>query len=173
MEVTLQTPAADTLYLKLRTEDPGMKYLKYEKYTFFGDQRTTISDEGELFIVPRIRFEESNDSLFSVSQVLLARGKSQVEAKQNLAGIRYQLTTMGSTLMIGPYARLPKGDCWRGQMVNLVIRVPKNKFVKIENTFHDLKPNWRYMLNSEAESTLRMTEFGMEEVVPANDSITK
>jgi phage shock protein PspC (stress-responsive transcriptional regulator) len=173
MEVTLQNPAADTLYLKLRTEDPGMKYLKYEKYTFIGDLRTTISDEAELFIVPRIRFEESEDSLFSVLQVLLARGKSQAEAKQNLAGIRYQLATMGSTLMIGPYARLPKGDCWRGQMVNLIVRVPKNKFVKIENTFHDLKPNWRYMLNSEQESTLRMADYGMEEVVPVNDSITK
>ena len=173
MEVTLQNPAADTLYLKLRTEDPGMKYLKSEKYNFLNDLRTTISDDGELYIVPRIRFEESRDSLFSVSQVLLARGKSQAEAKQHLAGIRYQLSTMGSTLMIGPYARLQKGDCWRGQIVSLIIRVPKDKFVKIENTFRDLKPNWRYMINSEEEPSLRMTEYGMEEALPVNDSIAK
>jgi len=171
MEVTLQNPANDTLYLKLRTEDPGMKYLKNEKYTFINDMQASISDEGELYMVPKIRFEESKDSLFSVSQVLLARGKSQAEAQQHLAEIRYQLTTMGSSLMIGPYARLPKGECWRGQAVNLIIRVPKCKFVMIENTFHDLKPNWRYMLNSGEESTLRMTEYGMEEVIPANDSI--
>lgn len=173
MEITLEKPAADTLYLKLRTEDPGMKYLKYEKYTFVNDLRATISDEGELYIVPRIRFEESNDSLFSVSQVLLARGNSMAEAQQHITGIRYQLATMGSTLMIGPYARLPKGECWRGQTVNLIIRVPKGKFVRIENTFHELKPNWRYMMNSGEEPILKMSEYGIEEVVPVNDSIAR
>lgn len=173
MEVTLQNPSADTLYLKLRTEDPGMKYLKYEKYTFINDMRTTISDEGELYLVPRIRFEESRDSLFSISQILLARGKSQAEAQQHVAEIRYQLTTMGSSLMIGPFARLPKGDCWRGQTVNLIIRVPKGKFVTIENSFQDLKPNWRYLLNSGEESILRMTDYGLEEVIPVNDTITQ
>ena len=173
MEVTLEKPAADTLYLNLRTEDPGMKYLNYEKYTFVNDMRTAISDEGELYIVPRIWFEKSSDSLFSVSQVLLARGKSRVEAQLHLAGIRYQLTTMGSSLMIGPYARLPKSDCWRGQTVNLIIRVPMGKFVRIEDRFHELKPNWRYMMNSVNEPTLRMTEYGMEEVLPVNDTVTK
>ena len=164
MEVTLEKPGADTLFLKLRAEDPGMKYLEYEKYTFVNDLRTIISDEGELYIVPKIRFEESSDSLFSVTQTLLARGKSQLEAQQRIAQIRYQLATMGSTLMIGPYARLPKGECWRGQTVNLVINVPKGKFVQIDGRFHDLKPDWYYLRNSTVESTLVMTENGMEEI---------
>jgi phage shock protein PspC (stress-responsive transcriptional regulator) len=173
MDVTLQNPAADTLYLKLRAEDTGMKYLKNEKYTFVNDLRTIISDEGELLIVPNIRFEESRDSLFTVSQVLLARGKSQAEAQQHLAGIRYQIVTMGSSLMIGPYARLPKGDCWRGQTVNLIIRVPKGKFVSMESGLGELKPNWKYLMIPVKDLTMQMTEYGMEEVLPANDTITK
>jgi hypothetical protein len=163
MEVTLEKPAADTLYLNLRSEDPGMKYLNYDKYTFVDNLRAVVSDEGELFFVPRIRFEESRDSLFSVTQILLSRGKTRMEALQRIAGIRYQLTTMGSTLSIGPYARLPKGECWRGQTVNLVINVPKGKFVQIDRKFHDLKPDWYYLVNSNEESTLVMTENGMEE----------
>ena len=86
MEVTLEKPAADTLYLKLRAEDTGMKYLYNEKYTFVNDLRTIISDEGELYIVPNIRFEESKDSLFTVSQVLLAReitGRSSTALGRN------------------------------------------------------------------------------------------
>jgi phage shock protein PspC (stress-responsive transcriptional regulator) len=173
MEVTLQNPAADTLYLKLRTEDPGMKYLKNEKYTFVNDLRTIISDEGELYIVPNIRFEESRDSLFTVSQVLLARGKSQAEAQQHLAGIRYQLVTMGSTLMIGPYARLPKDDCWRGQTVKLIIRVPKGKFVTMESGLGELKPSWKYLMIPVKDLTMQMTEYGMEKVSAANDTIPK
>jgi hypothetical protein len=171
MEVTLQTPAADTLFLKLRTEDPGMKYLKNEKYTFVNDLRTIISDEGELYIVPNIRFEESKDSLFTVSQVLLARGNSQVEAQQHLAGIRYQLVTMGSSIMIGPYARLPKGDCWRGQTVNLIIRVPRGKFVSMESGLGELKPNWKYLMIPLRDLTMQMTENGMEKVSGVNDTI--
>ena len=173
MEVTLQNPAADTLYLKLRAEDPGMKYLYNEKYTFVNDLRTIISDEGELYIVPNIRFEESKDSLFTVSQVLLARGKSQAEAQQHLAGIRYQLVTMGSTIMIGPYARLPKGDCWRGQTVKLIIRVPKGKFVRMESGLGELKPSWKYLMIPVKDLTMQMTEYGMEKVLAANDTIPK
>jgi phage shock protein PspC (stress-responsive transcriptional regulator) len=162
IEIALEKPASDTLNIALMADDPGLKYLRNEKYALMGDQTAVITGERELFLVPRIRFEQTTDSIFSVSQVTLARGKTRLEAREHLAGIRFQSATRGSTLTIGPYARLPKGECWRGETVNLVIRVPQGKFIRFDQRFHDLKPAWYDMMNSSFESTFKMSENGIE-----------
>ena len=170
IEIALERPAADTLNLTLMADDPGLKFIRYEKYLLMGDQKAIITDEREMFLIPHIRFEETSDSVFSVSQVTLARGKTQSEARQHLSGIRFQSAAMGSTLKISPFARLPQGECWRGQTVNLLIHVPKGKFIRFDQRFHDLKPGWYWLMNSSVESTFQMTENGIEEN-PGQDSL--
>jgi len=163
MDVILEKANADTLYLDLRTEDPSMKYITYEKYEFVDNNKVVISDENELLIVPKIYFQKSKDSLFTVVQTLRARGKSLTESHQRLAEMRYPLVTRGSTLLIGPFARLPKAECWRGQSVEIEINVPEGQFVRIDKNFHQLKPDW-YYLGTPGESTiLVMTGNGLEE----------
>jgi len=115
--------------------------------------------------------EESSDSLFSVSQVSLARGKNHLEALQHLAGIRFQSATSGSVLRISPFARLPKEECWRGEGVNILIRIPQGKYIRFDKRFRDLKPNWYYMTNSEGDALFKMTGSGIEEFDPASDSL--
>ena len=162
IEIALEEPATDTLHVILMADDPGMKYLRYEKFDILGDWKTVITEDKELYLVPGIRIEESDDSLFSISQVTMARGKSRLEALQHLAGIRFQSATSGSTLRISPFARLPKEECWRGQAVNLVIRVPKGKFIRFDKQIRDLNPYWYWLANSAEETTFQMTENGFE-----------
>ena len=171
MEISFEKQNADTLCLTLRAEDPEMKFLEDEKYAFFNDMKVVIADDKELLLVPRIRIEESDDSLFSVSQVLQARGQTTAEARQNLALLRYQVSSRGSTLMIGPYARLPKGDCWRGQDADLIIKVPKGKFVRVDKDLEKLKPNWIWFMIPDKGKVLRMTDSGLEEAENINDTI--
>jgi phage shock protein PspC (stress-responsive transcriptional regulator) len=169
-DIALEKPSCDTLNVILMADDPGIKYLQSEKYSLLGDLKTVITEDRELFIVPKIRIEESDDSLFSISQITRANGKSRVEAQQHLAGIRFQSATSGSTLKISPFARLSKGECWRGQIVDLVIRVPQGKFIHFDSQIQHLNPFWYYMLNWSEENTFQMTESGIE-VNPGRDYI--
>jgi phage shock protein PspC (stress-responsive transcriptional regulator) len=170
IEIPLEKPATDTLFVSLFPDDPGMKFLRYEQFYMVGDWKTIITDEHELYVLPKIRIEQADDSLFSISQVTIARGKSRIEAHQHLSGIRFQSGTTGSTLRISPFLRLPREECWRGQVVDLIIRVPKGKFVHFDPDVMALKPYWYYLMNTSKESTFQMTENGLE-INPDQDYI--
>jgi phage shock protein PspC (stress-responsive transcriptional regulator) len=170
IEIALEKPAADTLFVKLFPDDPGLKYLHHEQYVLVGDLKTVITENKELFVVPKIRIEQAPDSLFSISQVAIARGKSRMEAHQHLTGMRYQSATAGSTLRISPFVRLPREECWRGQVIDVIIRVPTGKYIHFDQEFRDLKPFWYFMLNDSDATTFQMTENGIE-VNPGTDYI--
>jgi phage shock protein PspC (stress-responsive transcriptional regulator) len=170
IEIPLERPASDTLFVSLFPGDPGLKYLHDEQYYLLGDWKTVITENKELYVLPKIRIEEAQDSLFSISQVTIARGKTRLEAHQHLTGIRFQSATSGSTLKISPFLRLPREECWRGQAVDVIIRVPKGKFIHFDPEFQTLKAYWYYMLNSSKETTFQMTENGIE-VNPGEDYI--
>ncbi|MEI7726557.1 MAG: PspC domain-containing protein [Bacteroidota bacterium] len=162
IEIALEKPMADTLNVMLMADDPGLKYLRNEKFILMGDLTTIITEERELYVIPNIRIEESDDSLFSISQVSLARGKSRFEAHQHLTGIRFQSATSGSTLRISPFLRLPKEECWRGQIIDLIIRVPRGKYIHFDPQIQDLNPFGCYMINGSKANTFQMTERGIE-----------
>ncbi len=170
IEIALEKPACDTLFVSMFPDDPGLKYLRNEQYILLGEWKTVITEDKELLVVPKIRLEEAADSLFSISQVSMARGKSRIQAYQNLSGARFQSATSGDTLKISPFMRLPREECWRGQTVNLVIRIPKGKFIHFDPEFQLLKPYWYFMMNSSAESTFQMTNDGIE-LIPEQDYI--
>jgi len=162
IEIALENPASDTLFVSLFADDHGMKYLLNEQYSLMGDWKTIITGEKELYIVPKIRLEEAEDSLFSISQVTMARGKSRIEAHQHLTAIRFQSATSGQTLKISPFVRLPKEECWRGQIVDLVIRIPSGKFIHFDRELQTLRPYWNYTMISDEAATFQMTGNGIE-----------
>lgn len=167
IEIAIENQSSDTLFVSLIREDPGMPYLRHEQFNLPGDSKTIITEEKELYVVPKIRVEPSEDSLFSISQVTMARGKSRLEARQHLTGIRFQSASSGATLKISPFARLPREECWRGQMADLVIRIPRGKFIHFDKEFQELRPFWLYHMTTGDESTFRMTENGIESI-PVN-----
>ncbi len=171
LNIPIGQPAADTLHVSLMADDPGMAHLYDEKFILPDDNKTIITDNQELFIVPRIRLEESDDSLFSVTQVAVTRGRSRLEALRNLAEMRFSSAAMGSSLKISPFARLPRGVCWHGQAVNLTIRVPKGKHVSLDKGFEELKPNWIYWMKKAKDGSLIYTNEISEKLTQPIDSI--
>jgi hypothetical protein len=170
LEIALEHPDYDTLFVSLFPDDPGMKYLHNDQYELPGNRKVIVTDSKELHVVPKIRIEESDDSLFSITQITMARGKSRPEAHQHLAGIRFQSATAGSTLKISPFVRLPREECWRGQSVDVVIKVPHGKFIHFDQDIRQLRPYWYFLLNSSESSTFQMTDDGIE-VNPGADYI--
>ncbi len=166
IKIALEKPADDTLHVMFMAGDPGLKYLHNEKFSLVDDQFAVITPDRELFLVPDIWFEETSDSVFSVTQVTMARGRTHAEARQHMAAIRFQSAANGSCLQVGPFARLPKEVCWRGERVTLHVHVPKGKFIRFDPGFRELRPYLYYMMNSPGDSLFQMTDSGIEAWTP-------
>lgn len=74
-----------------------------------------------------VKYRESNDSLFHVSQVFSAHGIDRTAAQKRSMHIKHQLTLEGSKLMVDPYYSFPLTDGLRNQEIEIVIEVPKGK----------------------------------------------
>ncbi len=74
-----------------------------------------------------VRYKESNDSLFHVSQVFSAHGIDRTAAQKRSMHIKHQLHVEGNKLMVDPYYSFPLGDGLRNQEIEVIIEVPKGK----------------------------------------------
>jgi phage shock protein PspC (stress-responsive transcriptional regulator) len=80
-----------------------------------------------------IRYKESRDSLFHVSQVFKAHGIDLAAAQKRSMHIKHQLRIEGNKLLINPYYSFPASDGLRNQEIKVVIEVPKGKKLFINN----------------------------------------
>lgn len=80
-----------------------------------------------------IRYKESKDSLFHVSQVFKAHGIDLAAAQKRSMHIKHQLRIEGNKLLVNPYYSFPASDGLRNQEIKIVIEVPKGKKLFILN----------------------------------------
>lgn len=74
-----------------------------------------------------VRYKESNDSLFHVSQVFSAHGIDRTAAQKRSMHVKHQLHMEGNKLMVDPYYSFPLSDGLRNQEIEVIIEVPKGK----------------------------------------------
>ncbi len=170
ISLPLENPRCDTLTITCFPGDPAMKYIGEEQFFLMDNWKTVIAPEGELYVVPDIRIEPSADSLFSITQVTIARGKTRLQARQHLSGIRFQSATSGNELRISPFLRIPGEKCWNGQVIDIIVRVPRGKFIRMNPDMKHFKPWWGWLLQEQDATVLQMKE---DELVACHDSISR
>ncbi len=74
-----------------------------------------------------VKYRESNDSLFHVSQVFSAHGIDRTSAQKRSMRIKHQLHVEGNKLMVDPYYSFPLTDGLRNQEIEIIIEVPQGK----------------------------------------------
>ncbi len=74
-----------------------------------------------------VKYRESGDSLFHVSQIFSAHGVDRTAAQKRSMHIKHQLHVEGNKLMIDPYYSFPLTDGLRNQEIEIIIEVPKGK----------------------------------------------
>ena len=89
---------------------------------FISVQNNQIMEHGV-----HVRYKESNDSLFHVSQVFSAHGIDRTAAQKRSMHIKHQLHVEGNKLMVDPYYSFPLGDGLRNQEIEIIIEVPNGK----------------------------------------------
>ncbi|MNU56840.1 DNA-binding transcriptional activator PspC [compost metagenome] len=80
-----------------------------------------------------IKYRESKDSSFHVSQVFSAHGIDRTSAQKRSMHIKHKLNLEGNKLLVDPYYSFPVSDGLRNQEIEIVIEVPKGKKFFVNN----------------------------------------
>ena len=125
MPIEADLSSVDTLVLEF-TENPYSS-----SWMQIGD---VLYVSGDKLISTNISLsvEKSESGNFEIFQKRSARGKTPEMAEALAKGIDFQYTVEGNTLKVPSYYALEKGQKWRVQEVELVIRVPEGKYIRFE-----------------------------------------
>ncbi len=94
----------------------------------FGD--LYVSDEYLVNFDVNMRIERSENGKFELVSNLMSQGSSSDEAQRFAKSIQYTPSLSGNVLTVGESFRIPKGTKWRGQSVDLTLKVPDGKVIR-------------------------------------------
>ncbi len=133
--------SCQTLVLKLGED----KYEDYAKSDFEIENMKAVVVDGEevLLGLPRLNIEKSGNDNFTILVKKASRGKSRENAKESIDDIVYRYELKDSTIYFDPYFILEEGVKWRGQEVDITLKVPEGKAVYLDNDMvkiiHDIE----------------------------------
>ncbi|KAF0237557.1 MAG: phage shock protein [Prolixibacteraceae bacterium] len=138
---TISCGLCQTLTLKLGED----KYADYAKMDFEIDNVKIAVVDGEEVMLghAKLDIEKSGNDEFVILVKKASRGKSRELAKENSENIIYRYDLQDSTVVFDPYFILGKDDKYRGQQVDITIKVPEGKAVYLSDDLvkiiHDIE----------------------------------
>jgi uncharacterized membrane protein len=144
---TISCDSCQTLTLKLGED----KYEDYAKMDFEIDNvKVAVVDGEEVMLgIARLDIEKSGNNEFAILVKKASRGKTREIAKENSGNIIYRYDMKDSTVVFDPYFILEKDDKYRGQQVDITIKVPEGKavfltddMVKIIHDIENVSNTW-------------------------------
>lgn len=96
----------------------------------FGD--LYVSDEFLINFDVGMRVERSDNGKFELVTNYRSQGGSPDEAQQLSKSIQYTPSVLGNVLTVPESFRIPKGTKWRGQSINLILKVPDGKVIRYD-----------------------------------------
>ncbi len=144
---TISCETCQTLDLELGKD----KYEDYAKKDFQIDNMKIAVVDGEEVLLGQVKLnvEKSGNDEFVVLVKKTSRGKTRENAKESSEGIIYHFEQKDSTLTFDPYFILGESVKWRGQDVNITVKVPEGKavhfsddMVKIINDIENVSNTW-------------------------------
>ncbi|MBX9783367.1 MAG: PspC domain-containing protein [Chitinophagaceae bacterium] len=105
-----------------------------------------VNDDSLKLSTIRPQIEQSNDSNYSVQIVRRSYGQSKQQAADKANKISYKVNYKDGVLDLGSYMAIAKTDKFRGQHVNVVIKIPVGKKIVFEKSVaRKLNPvNYRF-----------------------------
>lgn len=138
---TVSCDSCQTLYLNLGED----KYQSYSKMNFEIENFKLVMVDGEEVMLgqPTLDIEKSGSDEFAILIKKAARGRSRENAKTASEEIIYRYQLKDSTLTLDPYFILDDNVKWRGQEVNITIKLPEGKGVYLSDDLvkiiHDIE----------------------------------
>ncbi len=144
---TISCNSCQTLFLDL-AED---KYEDYAELDWEIENLKVVSVNGKEVMLgePRLDIEKSATENFSIQVKKVSRGRSREKAKEATNDIIYTYVVKDSTLTFDPNFVIREGGKWRGQEVDITIKVPEGKavylgddMVKIIHDIENVSNTW-------------------------------
>jgi len=132
----LNCTSCKTLFIKLG--DAPEKMVAEKNVHFEDFVLTTIDDEKVLAGNPSLQIEATESNDFSVIIKRSTRGRSKAEVQSNIDRIKYEITSKDSTLVLNPYFTIGNQSKWRGQQVQVIVKVPKDKMIHLDEKLDQL-----------------------------------
>jgi phage shock protein PspC (stress-responsive transcriptional regulator) len=144
---TISCDSCQTLYLNLGED----KYKDYAKEDIEIDNMKVAVVDGEEVLLGHVKLdvERSGNNEFAVLVKKSSRGKTREMAKETSESIIYRFERKDSTLWFDPYFILGENVKWRGQDVEITVKVPDGKavylnenMVEIINDIENVSNTW-------------------------------
>jgi len=144
---TISCDSCQTLYLNLGED----KYKDYAKEDMEMDNMKVAVVDGEDILLGHVKLdvERSGNNDFTILIKKSSRGKTREAAKETSESIIYRFERKDSTLYFDPYFILEKDEKWRGQNVEITVKVPEGKavflnenLVEIINDIENVSNTW-------------------------------
>jgi phage shock protein PspC (stress-responsive transcriptional regulator) len=90
-----------------------------------------ISEDFLLSYDVRVRIVKSPSDKFELTKNVYSRGRNQDEARRLMSSIDYKMENVGNELKFAHEFQLLKGTKWRDQSINITLKVPVGKKIKI------------------------------------------
>ena len=128
---TISCDSCQTLTLKIGED----KYEDYAKMDFEIDNVKIAMVDGEEVMLGNISLdvERSGSDDFTILVKKSSRGKTRELAKENIENIIYRFDLKDSTVVFDPWFILQKDEKYRGQEVDIIVKVPEGKAVFLNN----------------------------------------
>jgi phage shock protein PspC (stress-responsive transcriptional regulator) len=132
--------SCQTLYLELGED----KYEDYAEMDWEIENMKVVSVNGDEVLLgqPKLDIEKSGNENFTVQVKKTSRGKNREGAKAATEDILYNFEVNDSTLRFDPYFIIKQDGKWRGQEIEITVKVPEGKSVfladDMEEIIHDI-----------------------------------
>jgi phage shock protein PspC (stress-responsive transcriptional regulator) len=133
--MNLANPDAETLTVKILDNPNG------DLATHLGNIQ--VSEDYLVIDNTQIRVEKSETDKLELVKTVFSRGRNLEEARRFTNNLDFKIESIGDKLNIANSFQIPKGTKWRGQVINLLLKVPVGKKIRFDKTEDNGNINFR------------------------------
>ncbi|MCF8335288.1 MAG: PspC domain-containing protein [Bacteroidales bacterium] len=161
-EQILGIPGTGNLILNIDNSESPEYYINNYPFGHTESSIQGIDRDGNIYLVPSIDIQKSNDQHYRISVKRLSRGKSFENASEYAEKINYSWEMKDSTIALASHFKVPQNDQFRLQHVQVLIKVPEGKKITIHEDTEDylvyIKNNQHLSSSEMGDKTWRMAE---------------
>ncbi len=163
--LAIEQPVGDTLMLDIMDDVHFSNHFRNHHEYFI--ELTKIERKETHFGFPFLDIrEQPSDSVFTIEVRRMSHGRTQKEAINRAENIRYDWNQSDSLLTFSPFFSIDNDEKFRGQHIEIIVRVPEGKAVhlsdRMDRIIYDIGNVTRTRDRRMTGKTWTMTDKGLE-----------
>jgi hypothetical protein len=138
-----EMPASDTLYLGL---NKNLDFNQELKFSFVDTPHNNImfTSENEILISPELSIQANDSNCIELKEERWSMGNNPVDARNNARETDYHYSFNNNHLVFDKYMEIEEGNPFRGQEMNLSLKLPTGSIVFIDEELEEILDWWHF-----------------------------